>query len=889
MSEPGNDYVIADRLGGSRIGEVYRGVDQAGAPVAVTFLADELAGDSAVASRFAADRAAIVGVAGPHLLRTRDLVLEDGTALAIVTELVEGGRDLRQAIDGAGRFPAAEVARIGAGVAAGLAALHAAGFAHGGIRPESVLLDPATMPPTARLADVGVAHLVGASEQARSGALTVPRQYRAPELPQAWTGSTAADLYALGALLYELGSGVPPFAGDTSLPAPGQTRPGGQAGGADALWVLIAALLAPEPALRPASAQRVADDLAALAVSLRAGTVPAPAAPAAPAPAAPAKPVTPAAADAPAVPVAPVVQAEAASRPKPAERPSKSAPAAAAAAAAAVAAASAAKAASKKADKAQAATPPPPKRTPAPRPAAATAPPPKGGSAAAPTGPRSNRRAVAAGAMCAAVLAAGTASYVVAKSNVLTGESTPTAQEAMPGFQELPAEQPVQAPPVVDATPSATPSAVASAEPTGTAPPTTPLPDITPGPAGTPLVPGPGGELPGTGTGTGTGTAPGTGTGTTAPGTGITSPGTGTTTPGTTTPGTTTPGTTAPGTTTPGSPTSPGSTTPQPAPEPEIRPLTGETVAFLSERSGTWQVYRTDPNGDEVRLTDVPSGVMGPVASPDGKRIAFFTKENGSNDLWVMNADGSGRQRLAQGAVRPVFSPGGSLIAYDGVWNGTNQVFVVRADGTTPPRRLTEVTGAAARWPSFSPEGTRVAYSAPYVSNGVTRTAVYSVVIDGTDRVRLSDNGVQPIYSPDGGRIAFTSSRDGDYNIYMMSADGTGETRLTSNTAVDWMPTFSPDGTRIMFLSNRDKEAGDGYDVHVMDAKGRYQARLTTGSGTASAATFSPDGKQVAYNQVRGSGRDEHFEVHVVNTDGTGRKLLTKNGYGPMWAGRPAG
>ncbi len=76
-------------------------------------------------------------------------------------------------------------------------------------------------------------------------------------------------------------------------------------------------------------------------------------------------------------------------------------------------------------------------------------------------------------------------------------------------------------------------------------------------------------------------------------------------------------------------------------------------------------------------------------------------------------------------------------------------------------------------------------------------------------------------------RIAFSSDRDGNYEIYVMNADGSGQTRLTDNEALEWFPTWSPDGRRIAFSSDRD----GNWDIYVMNADGSGQTRLTDNEG----------------------------------------------------------
>ena len=78
---------------------------------------------------------------------------------------------------------------------------------------------------------------------------------------------------------------------------------------------------------------------------------------------------------------------------------------------------------------------------------------------------------------------------------------------------------------------------------------------------------------------------------------------------------------------------------------------------------------------------------------------------------------------------------------------------------------------------------------------------------DGTGQTRLTTNAFSdysPALSPDGKKIAFTSYRYGNYDIYLMNADGTGLTRISTNSATDENPAWSPDGTKIAFDSARD-------------------------------------------------------------------------------------
>src|SRR3972149_3275713 len=97
------------------------------------------------------------------------------------------------------------------------------------------------------------------------------------------------------------------------------------------------------------------------------------------------------------------------------------------------------------------------------------------------------------------------------------------------------------------------------------------------------------------------------------------------------------------------------------------------------------------------------------------------------------------------------------------------------------------------------------------------------------------------------GKIAFVSIRDGNYEIYAMNADGSGQTRLTNNAATEYGPAWSPDGTKIAFWSDRD----GNWEVYAMNADGSGQTRLTNNSAWDAAPAWSPDGTKIAFYSSR--------------------------------------
>lgn len=192
----GERYQVVHPVWRDPLGETYVARDrQTGSPVAVRTLCGDLAA-GAVARRFHEERRRLTALRHPRLAGVLDLT-EDRDVLGIVSEVVEGPT-LRQRLRSRTAPAIAEVARIGAGVAAGLQALHEAGLVHQNLSPENVVLTPTG---EIRLTDIAVAHLVTA---APAGRARLRAKALAPELTEGATPTPASDMFALGALLHEL-------------------------------------------------------------------------------------------------------------------------------------------------------------------------------------------------------------------------------------------------------------------------------------------------------------------------------------------------------------------------------------------------------------------------------------------------------------------------------------------------------------------------------------------------------------------------------------------------------------------------------------------------------------------------------------------------------------
>jgi WD40 repeat protein len=177
---------------------------------------------------------------------------------------------------------------------------------------------------------------------------------------------------------------------------------------------------------------------------------------------------------------------------------------------------------------------------------------------------------------------------------------------------------------------------------------------------------------------------------------------------------------------------------------------------------------------------------------------------------------------------------------------------------------------------TFPGENGKIAF-VRYIGGGA-EVDIWTVNPDGSAPTRLTrppGNNVAPAWSADGRKIAFSSSRDGNYEIYVMNADGTDQQRLTTDAAPEYSPSWSPDGSKIAFTSYRD----GNFDIYVMDAAGGSEVRLTTGVEEDSGPAWSPDGSRIAFT----SGYP-NYNVDLIKPDGSGRTRLFDGAYDPTWA-----
>jgi Tol biopolymer transport system component len=266
-------------------------------------------------------------------------------------------------------------------------------------------------------------------------------------------------------------------------------------------------------------------------------------------------------------------------------------------------------------------------------------------------------------------------------------------------------------------------------------------------------------------------------------------------------------------------------------------------------RFGISEIIALDPDGVEPprRLTFNAFDDIEPTPSPDGTRIAFTsTREDRDQEIWVMYQDGSGARRLT-------FTPGED------------------------------------RPGTFSPDGTKIAFQSARFEvppgPGHSRLEIFVMNADGTDQRRMTNNNFQDSFahwSPNGDRIAFTTNRDGDVEIYTMvpvDADNDGnadvQTRITNSPNEDAHAHWSPDGSQLTFHSRRDFERPGGFDIEIYRASsvdGSGAVRLTNDGEFDAFPVWSPDGQKIAWS------RQFPSEVFTMNAlDGSNKTNITND------------
>ncbi|MGH2570390.1 MAG: FlgD immunoglobulin-like domain containing protein [bacterium] len=252
-------------------------------------------------------------------------------------------------------------------------------------------------------------------------------------------------------------------------------------------------------------------------------------------------------------------------------------------------------------------------------------------------------------------------------------------------------------------------------------------------------------------------------------------------------------------------------------------------------------VQETGP--DEQQITFDPGADQRPNWSASDATIAFDSDRSGNLDLWTVPSGGGTEVQLTTDILRdqhPDHSSDGAQIVFSSRVGGEALpgIWLMPAGGGTPTL-LTEEPTSDDRFPTFSPDGSMVAFT--------RHEDVWVIPSTGGTPVQLTSDPNQdlhPSWSPDGTMIAFQSNRSGNNDIWVVPAAGGAATQITTHPASDAAPDWAP-SDRILIQSNR---AGSS-DIWTIPAGAGTAVQITSGSGNDLQPDWSRDGTKVAFTR----------------------------------------
>lgn len=329
-----------------------------------------------------------------------------------------------------------------------------------------------------------------------------------------------------------------------------------------------------------------------------------------------------------------------------------------------------------------------------------------------------------------------------------------------------------------------------------------------------------------------------------------------------------------------------------PTSAPAIGSATLNVVFERIKAAGNADIVTTNETGKPQRILTGNSlaNDSSPAFSPGGGKIVFTTDRKGKFELWVMNADGTRQRSLTpspESDVNPTYSPNGKWIAFACRAHGNWDICVVTSKGTGR-HNLTHdsATELDAAWSSDSKQ---------IVFDRVvgTRSDIWSVSPKGGGPKNITPgsalNELDPTLSKTG-KLAFDAIDDkGNIDVYVTRPGSTQATRLTDDPAEDSAPVYSPDGSKILFVSTRTGE----YEIFVMNADGSDQRNVSRDPG---APDVAPNFAPAAIRKLAGTagpmtpaavfpcailgtlGNDDGVSHPVLNGDGNANRICGRSG-----------
>jgi TolB protein len=266
-------------------------------------------------------------------------------------------------------------------------------------------------------------------------------------------------------------------------------------------------------------------------------------------------------------------------------------------------------------------------------------------------------------------------------------------------------------------------------------------------------------------------------------------------------------------------------------------------------------------------------------------RIAFVSKHGTAKELYVMDYDGYGIQRITTSGtinLSPAFSPDGMRLAYLSYRRKFPSIFVWNlADGSIVS--LPTAGGDLNSAPDWSPDGNRIAYSSTRDGNCEIYVMDNVKSLDGAarrERRLTADRAIDssPSWSNTGKEIAFTSDRTGSPQVYVMDADGGNVRRLTFDGRRCDSAAWCPTGGRIAYVSRLEGR----FVLMMLDLATQQSSTVVSGNFNCEDPRWSSDGRHLTF----ASDRDGAYQIFTVDADGQNLRRLTRGSasFTPDWS-----
>jgi eukaryotic-like serine/threonine-protein kinase len=317
--------------------------------------------------------------------------------------------------------------------------------------------------------------------------------------------------------------------------------------------------------------------------------------------------------------------------------------------------------------------------------------------------------------------------------------------------------------------------------------------------------------------------------------------------------------------------------------------LAGGYAAFNLWNSGANDAA---PQASFRQVTSMPTAELYSSLSPDGKWILYAGEGTGNRDIYLQSTSGETPINLTRDSLdddeQPVFSPDGEQIAFRSARDGGG-LFVMGRTG----ERVRRITRDGFN-PTWSPDGKSLAYTSipmelrPQNSIGVSQLWVMAVDASTPPRKIYDGDATMPSWSPNGTRIAFNQSLSIDRHVSVLTVPaGGGEAVLVEGAAgeIAWNPVWAPDGRHLYFISNRGGSPNIwriALDETTGIPRGAPQS-ITTPAAVVAHLSVSADGRQISYSAVSETQNIQRLPFDPVKGEPAGTLLNVTTG-SRFWA-----